>query len=92
MSNEHRNYLIKGLVGDHLQLYRTNSIFKLTIDTLADMLPIWIEGLAQHSIKQYEQIQQRMPVVQLNMTPDKTELLKQLGFQHLVNMDEPKED
>lgn len=41
--------LIEGLVGDRQRLYRTNAVFKSAVDTLAAMLPLWVDGLAAHA-------------------------------------------
>lgn len=43
---EIHNCLVSGLVGTNVKLYKTNAMFKTAVDTLAKMLPIWIEGIA----------------------------------------------
>lgn len=83
----HHEFLVNGLVGNHLDLYRTNSIFKLTVDNLANLLPLWIDAITVEAVKQEKQVRQAL-LAATNITPDKTELLKKLGLQNLVNMDE----
>lgn len=39
-------YLRMGLVGDRTALYRTSPSFKMSIDTLASILPLWVDGIA----------------------------------------------
>lgn len=41
-----RELLIRALVGDKLHLYQTSSSFHAAMNTLADMLPVWVEGFA----------------------------------------------
>lgn len=91
MSDEYYRILKRGLIGVRIELYRSNPIFRVTIDTLADMLPLWIEGIAVHSVEQEKQISQAIYIATYDMrSNDKVELLKQLGFEHLVNMDDDK--
>lgn len=41
--------IVRALVGQkHLYQYQTDAQFKVTIDTLARMLPFWIDGIAAH--------------------------------------------
>lgn len=48
--------LIVGLVGDEDHLYRTSAAFRTAIDTLAQMLPVWVSGFARDAAKVDERV------------------------------------
>lgn len=54
--DESHRFLIHGLVGEHLHLYTTSSAFKVQVDTLANMLPLWVDALAAHAAKHDDEL------------------------------------
>lgn len=46
MSGSRHDLLMKGLVGDRLDLYLNNIRFYTAVNTLAEWLPILVDGLA----------------------------------------------
>lgn len=47
---QQRRHLIESLVGEaHKRDYLTSAVFKASIDTLAEMLPVWVDGMAAHA-------------------------------------------
>lgn len=51
MELSNREALIVGLVGEEVHLYRTSAAFRTAIDTLAQMLPVWVAGFARDAAK-----------------------------------------
>lgn len=46
-----REALTIGLVGQNARLYQTSGAFRTAIDTLVQMLPVWVEGFAKDAAK-----------------------------------------
>lgn len=46
-----RHALLQGLVGDHLDLWHNSPHFHAAVHALADMLPLWIDGIADDARK-----------------------------------------
>lgn len=70
-----RRDLVAALVGEHVQKYETNSMFHHAVDTLAAMLPAWVDGLADQAEKQAEELAER--VERLQMSPPQPLLLSE---------------
>lgn len=49
--------LVEALVGEHVEQYQNNPMFRNTIQTLAGMLPIWVDGLATATENSLEKLQ-----------------------------------
>lgn len=61
------------LVGDeHLDLYRNNAWFKSAVDTLADMLPLMVNGFAAEAVEQNGKREALMHVLRTQAGPSFT--------------------
>lgn len=59
-----RRDLVAALVGEHVQKYERNAYFHHAVDTLAAMLPAWIDGLADQAEKQAEVLAQHVQLME----------------------------
>lgn len=64
--------LREGLVGDHVEMYHNNVMFRSSIDTLAQMLPAWVEGLAEQGREYNDEHQKRLEEILSAPTPSLT--------------------
>ena len=67
---EQRHHLIEGLVGDaHRHAYVTSATFYASINALANMLPLWVDGLASQAAEADADIQQRIDLLTRTIGP-----------------------
>lgn len=46
LTDRHRRDLLHGLVGDRWNLYYRSATYKATVDQLVELLPQWLDGVA----------------------------------------------
>lgn len=64
--DEVRRHLTIGLVGDRQHLYATSPTFKVGIDGLVGMLPLWVDGIAAHAEEYDEKLKQAIAAAEKN--------------------------
>lgn len=65
----HHENLVKGLVGDRYTLYNTSAHFRSAVQSLAQMLPLWIDGIAAQS-EVYDSVHAERLRLALQPSPD----------------------
>ncbi|WP_020142339.1 hypothetical protein [Terracoccus sp. 273MFTsu3.1] len=61
--------IVRALTVDRGHLYMHSPYFKTAIDTLATMLPLWVEGIAAQATEQDRQYHRAMESIRLDMQP-----------------------
>lgn len=89
-SARHLEALIRGLVGERVALYRSSATFKASIDTIARMLPAWVDGIAEKCEESDARVQQAAEMMRRSSTPLTEEFIKGLrdGLPWLVDPSE----
>ena len=67
-------HLMTGLVGEHDDLYMTNAIFKNNIDTVAQLIPILVDGLAVKANIEYEKMETAIRLAEQGIRGDEVVL------------------
>jgi hypothetical protein len=66
---ERREALTLGLVGEHIDLYQSSATFRLTVDQLVQLLPLWVKGIAERAQESDREIQAAIQMASRTPSP-----------------------